>query len=292
MSQLYARVFVQILDSSIAEDFTLRHVFEDFMKLCDYKTGELDMTRHALARRLNIPLDLLNEAIKKLESPDPASRDPEFEGRRIERLDRHRDWGWRILNWEKYENIRNRASGAERAARFRAKRSGGAVAVIDENPHKASNNGDARIKSIQDQKLAETIYEAYPRKVARPEAIKAILKALAKVPYEELLEKTKAFASASSGQVEKYIPHPSTFYNQERYNDPVKNQTEQSMATEIISCVYMKKIPEERRMEPTPIDVPVRFFSDGSPDLGSIPSDPIEIRMAVEDRLIAMGRMV
>lgn len=119
MSQLYSRVFVQILDSSIAEDFTLRHVFEDFLKLCDYKTGVVDMTRQALARRLNMPIGLLNESIAKLESPDPASRDPEHQGRRLERLDAHRDWGWRIVNWEKYERIRTRASGAERAARFR-----------------------------------------------------------------------------------------------------------------------------------------------------------------------------
>ena len=45
MSQLYSRVFLQILDSSIAEDFTMRHVFEDFLKSCDHKTGVVDMTR-------------------------------------------------------------------------------------------------------------------------------------------------------------------------------------------------------------------------------------------------------
>ena len=29
MSQLYARIFTQILDSSLAEDWRARHVFED-----------------------------------------------------------------------------------------------------------------------------------------------------------------------------------------------------------------------------------------------------------------------
>ncbi len=121
MSQLYSRVFLQILDSSIAEDFTMRHVFEDFMKLCDHKSGILDMTRQALCRRLNIPIEVLSREIDKLESPDPASRDPEFEGRRIERLDEHRDWGWKILNWSKYETIRNRADVAIRQQRHRDK---------------------------------------------------------------------------------------------------------------------------------------------------------------------------
>ena len=121
MSQLYARVFLQILDSSIAEDFTLRHIFEDFLKLCDHKTGILDMTRQALSRRLNLPIATLDDAIVKLESPDPNSRDEEHEGRRIERLDEHRDWGWKILNWEKYEKIRTRADVYLRVSRHRDK---------------------------------------------------------------------------------------------------------------------------------------------------------------------------
>lgn len=121
MNQLYARVFTQILDSSIAEDFTLRHIFEDFLKLCDFRTGIVDMTRTAMARRLNVPLELLNDCIEKLESPDPSSRDKENDGRRLVRLDEHRDWGWKIVNWEKYDKIRARASNAERAARYRDK---------------------------------------------------------------------------------------------------------------------------------------------------------------------------
>lgn len=117
MSQLYSRVFLRILDSSIAENFELRHVFEDFLKLSE--DGIIDVTREALSRRLNIPIDLLNAKIAQLEAPDPNSRDPEFEGRRIERLDEHRDWGWRILNWEKFESIKTKAMAAERQARRR-----------------------------------------------------------------------------------------------------------------------------------------------------------------------------
>lgn len=115
---LYARVFTQILDSSIAEDFTTRHVFEDFFKLCS-KDGIVDMTRHAIARRLNMPQETLNACIDKLESPDVNSRDPDHDGRRLERLDEHRDWGWRILNWPKYDALRSRADVAIRVARHR-----------------------------------------------------------------------------------------------------------------------------------------------------------------------------
>jgi hypothetical protein len=121
MSQLYARVFLQLLDSSIAEDFSTRHVFEDLLKLCEHKTGVVDMTRQALSRRLNFPIDSLNPILDRLEAEDPNSRDEEFSGRRIERLDAHRDWGWKILNWEKYDAIRSKADSYLRVARHRDK---------------------------------------------------------------------------------------------------------------------------------------------------------------------------
>ena len=194
MSQLYARIFLQILDSSIAEDFTTRHVFEDFLKLSE--DGVVDMTRQSLSRRLNIPIETLNQSISKLENSDPNSRDVEFQGRRIERLDEHRDWGWRILNWEKYEKIRTRADVNIRVSRHRLK---------------------VQVNTVQ----AEAIYQAYPRKVAKNEALKAITKALEKEKYEHLLERTEAYAKARNGDL-SYMPNPSTWFNQERYNDDPK----------------------------------------------------------------------
>ena len=123
MSQLYARVFLKVLDSSIANNFKVRHVFEDFLKLAD--DGVVDMTRDAIARRLNIPEAELNEAIAVLEGPDPKSRNPDHDGRRLMRLDEHRDWGWVIVNWGEYESIRNkednRAKTLQRVHRYREK---------------------------------------------------------------------------------------------------------------------------------------------------------------------------
>lgn len=121
MNTLYARVFIQILDSSIAEDWRVRHVFEDILKLCN--NGVLDMTREAFVRRTNTPRDEVDRALEILESPDPSSRDPEHEGRRLLRLDAHRDWGWRVANWEKYDTIRSaedaRMKTADRVRRHR-----------------------------------------------------------------------------------------------------------------------------------------------------------------------------
>jgi hypothetical protein len=64
----------------------------------------------------------------------------------------------------------------------------------------------------------EEIYEAYPKKVAKPAALRAIRHALAKHPFDFLLERTRRYAQTCNSPAE-FIPHPSTWFNQERFND-------------------------------------------------------------------------
>jgi hypothetical protein len=68
---------------------------------------------------------------------------------------------------------------------------------------------------------AHIIYGLYPRKVAKPEALRAIEKALTKpgVTKEFLMERTRAYAEAVLGTNPTFIPHPSRWYSEERYND-------------------------------------------------------------------------
>ena len=103
---MFAKVFEQILDSSIAEDYLVRLVFEDFLLLAG-PDGIVDMTHEAIARRTNVPIDIVRSAIHKLSQPDPRSRSPKAEGRRLVLLDSHRDWGWQIVNYKDYRNIRD-----------------------------------------------------------------------------------------------------------------------------------------------------------------------------------------
>jgi uncharacterized protein YdaU (DUF1376 family) len=63
------------------------------------------------------------------------------------------------------------------------------------------------------------IYEAYPRKVGKPDALRAIQKALVKYPADFLLQKTKEYAAARVGMNEGFTPHPATWFNRERFND-------------------------------------------------------------------------
>lgn len=123
MSKKYfARVFLQILDSSIAKDFMVRHVFEDFLKLAEWRTGIVDIPTDVIARRLNMPEDELRRCIHVLEAPDPISRSEKEEGRRLRRIDDHRDWGWVIINWNEYNEKLDKAANQERVDRHRRRK--------------------------------------------------------------------------------------------------------------------------------------------------------------------------
>jgi hypothetical protein len=72
------------------------------------KHGELDMTADALSFRTGIPLEIIKTGIAALEQPDPDSRTPGEDGRRIVLLDPEgRNWGWRIVNYPIYRDMRN-----------------------------------------------------------------------------------------------------------------------------------------------------------------------------------------
>ncbi len=103
---MYVKVFAQILHSSIADDWQVRLVFEDFLKLADWH-GVVDMTPESIARRTNVPLDIVKAGIAALCAPDPQSRTPDHEGRRLIPLADNRDWGWQIVNYKSYREMRD-----------------------------------------------------------------------------------------------------------------------------------------------------------------------------------------
>ena len=81
--------------------------------LCDSE-GVVDMTHESLHFRTGIPLEILQDGIKELESPDERSRSAKDNGCRITRLDDHRDWGWQLTNHKYYRDLATRQEKNER----------------------------------------------------------------------------------------------------------------------------------------------------------------------------------
>jgi hypothetical protein len=103
---MFTKVFAQIFDSSIAENWFIRHVFMDLLVLAD-SDGVVDMTLSAIARRTNGDAKKIGEAIVELMKEDKASRSKELDGRRLIAIDAGRDWGWKIVNYEHYRKTRD-----------------------------------------------------------------------------------------------------------------------------------------------------------------------------------------
>jgi hypothetical protein len=78
--------------------------------------------------------------------------------------------------------------------------------------------GDNREIPVSIDSQAEITYAAYPKKVGKPSAKRAIQKALAKYPFDLLLKQTRLYTKTYDGEP-RYIPNPSTWFNQERFND-------------------------------------------------------------------------
>ncbi len=74
-------------------------------------------------------------------------------------------------------------------------------------------------KKRDQETMAETIYQEYPRKESKKDGIKAILNTMKKHDPAYLLEKTKAYASAIGWKEKNFIPYPATWFNKERFND-------------------------------------------------------------------------
>lgn len=254
---MYAKLFEQIYDSSIADNWRTRVVFQDMLILAD-SDGVVDRTAEAIAARTRVPIKMVRVAIKELESPDPRSRTPDAQGKRLLRIDPNRDWGWKIVNYERYRAMKDefdRKSYMRRYMRDRRSKPEEPVLnfvnnqsnILDDIPSLSESSelkGDARgiDKALE-------IYQLYPRKVARPKAIKAINKVLQTFGYELVKKATSGFADAWKGATQddmKFCPHPSTWYNEERFNDsPETWQRRNGIGNGQVSPQQQKKAIED-----------------------------------------------
>jgi uncharacterized protein YjbJ (UPF0337 family) len=95
-----------------------------------------------VAHRARVSLDEAKEAVGNLEAPDENSSDPEFEGRRIERV----QGGWMVLNAGKYKDLVTRAEMQRlnriRVQRFREKKKNGNGSVMEGNGSVMDGNDD------------------------------------------------------------------------------------------------------------------------------------------------------
>jgi hypothetical protein len=84
-----------------------------------------------------------------------------------------------------------------------------------------SREGNTELRTARELDAVK-IYEAYPRKVARPKAIQIIGIKLKVHQFDFLMARTSNFSRLWKGASRddlQYCPHPTTWFNQDRFND-------------------------------------------------------------------------
>lgn len=160
---MYAKIFRSMYDGTLRGKAHELLVFTNMLASCD-RDGCVDKHPRAIADEVGLTVEQVQAALATLEAPDPESRSPEHDGRRIVRLDTHRAWGWLLVNFAKYRAIRNEedrmAQNREAQARYRAKH------VSTSKPSTLTVRKVSRASAVSAQAEAEAQAEAQ----AEPEA--------------------------------------------------------------------------------------------------------------------------
>ena len=103
---MYAKIFDSMYEGTLYGHWEAIVTLQQMLVLCD-PAGVIDMTPQAIAGKTSIPVEIINKGIEVLSSPDPHSRTPGEDGRRIATIDEHRPWGWYIVNHAKYQRLKS-----------------------------------------------------------------------------------------------------------------------------------------------------------------------------------------
>lgn len=106
---MYAKLFSSITESSLwSEPKEVRLLFVTMLAKAD-QTGFVEASVPGLARVANLTVEETVTALSALQNPDPFSKNPDNEGRRIAVVPR----GFMLLNYEEYRSRRNVAERQE-----------------------------------------------------------------------------------------------------------------------------------------------------------------------------------
>lgn len=98
----YVKVYKSLREGSLAAvGGPAYYLWPVFLLECDM-AGHVDVHPGVLSRRWGVPEATIREALATWAAPDPDSKTPGEDGRRVVLLDPARSWGWRVVNFEKY----------------------------------------------------------------------------------------------------------------------------------------------------------------------------------------------
>jgi hypothetical protein len=251
MGEGFVKLYASILDSSVwSYDKDTRIVWITLLAMAD-AGGIVHAAIPGIAHRANISIEATEKAMKIFQEPDPYSRSENFDGRRVGKDGRD----WIILNFDEHRKRQQEEDEKERKRRWwRENRSKAALekkknekldvasetseplAKTSSSEADTDTEADKEEKSKPKKKVPtyppdfETFWQSYPNKVGKGEAVKAWQSARKSgllPPADKLIEILGEQISsrehnASVGVFVPPWPNPSTWLNQRRWEDEVK----------------------------------------------------------------------
>lgn len=108
----YSKLFSSIVTSSVwCEDNIVLRVWIAMLATCD-ASGVVEGSVPGFASLCRITSDEMRHSLDRLMAPDPDSRTPDHDGRRVEAI----RGGWRILNYLDYRNRLQEKDGSKAKA--------------------------------------------------------------------------------------------------------------------------------------------------------------------------------
>ncbi|MCA9497969.1 MAG: hypothetical protein KC588_02120 [Nitrospira sp.] len=244
--------------------------FQQLIILSD-QHGLVDMTPESIARRTTVPLDIIQIGIEALEKPDPQSRTTDEEGRRIVRLSDSRPWGWRIVNYLHYRNMRTAEDRREYMRNYQReyrKQNKHSVNKCKSNkPMHYASSSSLNSSSENFQKF----WNAYParngKKLGKGET-ERLFAALTDEDQELACTAAKNYATSDMAQASIGIKDPKRFLRDGTGNEPWRDWIEPETKTanghgDLSKKICWKRIPDGDHMRPC--KAPVVGIVNGNP---------------------------
>lgn len=166
MTGNFVKLYGTILDSSIwGEPHATVRLWITMLAMAD-QNGAVNASVGGLARRANLTREECDAALTTLLSPDPDSKSPEHEGRRIEAI----EGGWLVLNHRAYRDLRTdkQIEVAERQRRFRERHANDAALLVTDVTREAEAYTEAEEETtkapFEYPAEFDLLWKAYPRK--------------------------------------------------------------------------------------------------------------------------------
>lgn len=244
-SEGYTKLFSTLTTSTIWSESLATRVVWITMLAMSNKDGEVSASVPGLARVANVTMAECESALAVFLSPDPYSRTPAHEGRRIETI----PGGWRLLNHAKY-----RAKlGAEERREYKRKwqaeqRAKQESTIVHESPQvstESTNGQNGHIQMqiqkqihIQEPKIKDScpadaepvttktrfgeFWAAYPDKTGKKPSFEKWKSKRLDAIADKIVSDVNGRKARDRKWLDGFIPNPLTYLNQERWNDPIQ----------------------------------------------------------------------